>query len=74
MQKIDDKDTQGRKWQALLAAALIATSVGAAVPDAMMPKGHAEESAVERRRAEANRRKEMLSKTYVAIQHLIFII
>ncbi len=62
MQVTNDKDTQGRRWKAFLAAALISAGMGAATPDPIMPKASAEESVVERRRAEANKRKEMLSR------------
>ena len=62
LQAVTDKDVQGRKWKVLLAAALVSASMGAAGPDSMMPKADAEESAVERRRAEANKRKELLSR------------
>ena len=63
-----DTDTQGRKLEAVLAAALIAAAVGAGLPGDLMPKGHAEESLVERRRADANKRKELLSKAYVPVK------
>ncbi len=66
MQATSDRDIQGRRWKAFLAAALISASIGAAAPGDMMAKGHAEESAVERRRAEANKRKELLSRAYAA--------
>ena len=62
MQVTSDKDIQGQRWKAFLAAALLSASMGAATPDEMMPKAKAEESVVERRRAEANKRKEMLSR------------
>lgn len=67
-QKKADTDTQGQKWEAVLAAALIAAIVGTGLPGDLMPKGHAEESVVERRRAEANKRKELLSKAYVPVK------
>ena len=61
MQASNDEDVQGRRWKAFFATALISVSVGD-----VMPKATAEESAVERRRAEANKRKELLLRAYVA--------
>lgn len=72
MQAATDKDVQGRKWKVFLAAALVSASMGAAGPDGMMAKGNAEESVAERRRAEASKRKEMLSRAYAAAQVLNF--
>ncbi len=62
MQVTNERDSQGHRWKAILAAALISAGMGAAIPGELMPKASAEESTVERRRAEANRRKEMLSR------------
>jgi hypothetical protein len=67
-QKLAGMDTQARNWEALLAAALIAATVGAGLPNELMPKVHAEESSVERRRSEAIKRKELLSKAYVPLK------
>lgn len=66
MQASNNEDVQGRRWKAFFATALISASVGAATPGDVMPKATAEESAVERRRAEANKRKELLLRAYVA--------
>lgn len=66
MQKGNDEGRHGQRWEAFLAAALIATSLGASATGDVMPKAHAEQSVVEKRRAEANKRKELLSRAYVS--------
>ncbi len=62
LQKYHKDPLPERRWEALFAAALIAISVGLAAPRGWMPTARAEESVVERRRADASRRKELLSK------------
>ena len=53
--------------QGALLAAVLATGIGLAPPAELMPAAHAEMSAPERRKLEAQQRRELLAKAWVAV-------